>query len=109
MTVVVAVEARDEAGQHARVGCVHVASDESDTHAWERMHPKAPEHLDMGVASPQEDQVLPCTVCFILLKALAGGVEEHTLTIGTVFAIIMDPYPSNAQLRKKVVDWGTKV
>ena len=60
VAVVVVVEARDEAGQHAAVWGVHVASDQGDPYSRERMHPKASENFNMGVASPNKHQILPC-------------------------------------------------
>ncbi len=55
--VVVAVMARDVAGQHARIGRVGVGADDGQAHAGQWRHAEAPQHPHMAVAAADQDDV----------------------------------------------------
>ena len=58
MDVVEAVMAGDEAGQHARIGRVHVGRDQGQPDPGQRPHAEAPQHGDMAVAAADQHDVL---------------------------------------------------
>jgi len=58
VALVVVVEARDVARQHARVGGVHVPGEEGQAQARYRTPAEAAEHGDVGVAATDQHQVL---------------------------------------------------
>ena len=58
MALLARVESRHVARQHAAVGRLHVARDESHLHARDGVHAQHPEHVHVGVAAAEQHQVL---------------------------------------------------
>src|SRR5215472_14411644 len=56
--VVEPVVAGDEARQHSGIGCVHLATDQSEAHARDGLHPEHAQHRDVGVAGADQHHVL---------------------------------------------------
>ena len=48
----------DIAGQHARIGRLDIAADQRDPHPRHRPHAKALQHMDMGMAAADENEIL---------------------------------------------------
>ena len=48
----------DVTRQHAGIGRLDVAADQGDAHAGHRPHAKALQHADMGMAAPDENEIL---------------------------------------------------
>ena len=55
--LVEAVVARDQARQHAGVGCLDFATDDGQAHPRQRLHREAADDLDVRVAAAQQDEV----------------------------------------------------
>jgi hypothetical protein len=58
MRFIEAIAARDEAGQHAGIGSMHLAGDQRKPHAGQRLHTEPAQHLHMGMARAYEHDVL---------------------------------------------------
>jgi hypothetical protein len=58
MAFVKSVKPGDIAGQHAGVGRLDVAGNEGQTDPGGRVHAKALQHMDMGMAATDEDEIL---------------------------------------------------
>jgi hypothetical protein len=58
MGVVESVMARNEPGQHAGIGCVHLTAYQRETHARDRLHAEHAQHGDVGVAGADQHHVL---------------------------------------------------
>ncbi len=56
--VVEPVVAGDEARQHSGIGCVHLATEQSEAHARDGLHPEHAQHRDVGVAGANQHHVL---------------------------------------------------
>ena len=55
--IVVGVVARDDAGQHARIGCLDVAGDQRDADPGNRRHAESPQHGHVAVTAAEQHQV----------------------------------------------------
>ena len=58
MGIVEAVMAGDETGQHAGIGRVHLAADQREAHARDRLHAEHAQHRDVRVAGADQHDVL---------------------------------------------------
>jgi len=67
------VTAGDESGQHAGIGCVHLAADQGKAHARDRLHAELAQHRNVGVAGADQHDVLQHGMA----RALHVGLSSH--------------------------------
>jgi hypothetical protein len=67
------VIAGDESGQHAGIGCVHLAADQGKAHARDRLHAELAQHRNVGVAGADQHDVLQHGMA----RALHVGLSSH--------------------------------
>ena len=77
MRLRVGVLATDQAGEHARVWCFRLSSDQGQAHAWFGAHGEAAHNLDMGVAGAKKDDV-----GFDGVERLHGGRLAQVVRVG---------------------------
>ena len=72
MGLVEVVITGDQSRQHAGIRGVHLARDESEAHAWERIHAEHAQHRNVGVPGADQHHVLDDRFLALHVRLISG-------------------------------------
>ncbi len=72
----------DIAGQHAGIGRLDIASDQRQAHAGRRSHAKALQHMHMGMAAADENEILGDRNGVLHRRPLCPSVHRRAISAG---------------------------